>query len=403
MSQDDALPGMSRDQSLILLGQALTPEAPTYSTPVELHVAGRIDPVRLQRAFDAVIANAPILQSRFRLPTGLQPDRATETRIEVMDSGPPEAIEAELRRRRARLLDLSSRAWDSVIGLVRDRSIWLLNVHQIIADQRSVFEIVAGTSTAYAEGPAGTTPLPAGAPANVLAGPRRETARSEHFWQEWSAREFVPGQATSARLDARSATYAVALVGERNARLHRIAQERWSLPGQARLLATVIAVVAEWHRRACPAMEWLCLGLPWHNRSAGQERMIGPLMRVTPLQLPVREPAGVIAAAIQRGIIQGLAYRHYSPSNPPYRPLYDCLLNLSADTAMTSFAGMPAKLFIKSSGSSIERLNIQVETESRGTEVLIKQRMDDQVPRLSDQLIDEVLLALDSPASGMQA
>ncbi len=397
---------MSRDQSLILLGQALTPEAPTYSTPVELHVAARLDPARLQRAFNAVLAAAPILQWRFLLPAGLRPDQATETRIEVVDvtaaagTGATDAAEAALRRYRSRLLNLAERAWDSAVVLDGDRTIWLLNVHQIVADQRSLFEIILAADAVYtadARDLRRTAALSLAVPPEVLFGQPAETEQSRRFWQEWSATEFVPGHAAPARADARSAAYALPLTGDRGVRLHRIARSHWPLPWSAALLATMVAVVAQWHAAACPSMEWLCLGLPWHNRSSWQEHMIGPLMRVTPLQVPLRGSRRDAAAAIARGIMRGLAYRHYSPSNPPHRPLYDCLLNLTAGPDLTSFADAPAKLAIASSGSSIERLNIQVDAAS----MLVKQRADDRVPPLTSQLLDAVLSELDSADWGV--
>lgn len=375
----DTLPGMSRDQTLVLLGQALTPDAATYSTPSEFHIAGRVDPARFRDAWAEVVGRVPILQDRFRLPHGRLADPAPDATLDVEVADDAGAVLAD---RRGRVLDLDDRAWDSVLVLEPERSVWFLNVHQVVADQQSILRLFAATSSAYAGETPGTVRP---APQDVLDGRPRDVERSRAFWQRWSAETFVEGWATAASAVTSAHSFSVAVPPERRALL---TGTDWDLPGSLTLLAACVGLVAEWHRRARPELDYLCLGIPWHNRGPGEDDLIGPLMRVTPLQVPLHAPPAVAADATRRGLLAGLANRHWSPSNPPHRPLYDCLLNLAAATLPERFAGFPVRTELPSSGSTIERLNIQVFGDADGLTVLVKQRDADAMngPTLKEVL-----------------
>jgi len=156
-----------------------------------------------------------------------------------------------------------------------------------------------------------------------------------------------------------------------------------------------LSLIAQWHRLTVPHLDWLCVGIPWHNRTAANAWAIGPFMRVTPVQIPLRGSFSDMTAAIERGVLRGLAYRHYSIANPPQRPVYDCLINLAAEPGPTRFAGIPAHEQICSSGSLYGRLSVQIVDDADATHLTIAHRLDGELPRLDAQLLARTLVALD--------
>ncbi|NEA73800.1 hypothetical protein [Streptomyces sp. SID13588] len=393
MTVAESMPWLSRDQTMILLGQAMTPGMPTYSTPVIFHIGGRLDPQRFQRAFRTALGRAPILQHRFRLPEGLREDVCDEIASDIIVGGQSTMPMGGIMAKRP-VVDPAERSWHSAIEIDSEQARWLIDFHQIVADQWSVRAFFEEVSALYAS-PAAPARI-SGATLSQLRDDPADESRDRAYWQRWLEREFVPGQVGRITGASRSRTYSLAVTGERSAVLLRMIAARPDLPVPVARLATWLSVLAQWHREALPTLAWLSVAVSWHNRTPSDAHVIGPFMRVTPLQIPLRGSWREARGRIDRGLMLGLAHRHHTIANPPHRPTYDCLVNLAAEPDPTSFAGIPARMEFGSSGTIYGRLSIQIRSTTDGFFLTISQGRDDPLPRLDDRLLDTSLRALDA-------
>jgi hypothetical protein len=383
MTDAESLPGLSRDQTMILLGQALSPGVPVYSTPVIFHLDGAIDPERFQGAFRTALARAPILGQRFRFPTGLLDEAGSETDADIV-------VTSEWVAKRP-IVDPARRSWYSALEGGRSQRRWLVDFHQIVADQWSVRHFFDEVSALY-QNPDAPARI-SGATLEQLRDDPGDAARDRVYWRRWLEQEFTPGQVVPMTGAAPSRTYSFDVTGERYAQLLDITAAYRELPTTSLAhLVSWLAVLAHWHRLAQPAREWLSIGVSWHNRTVSTRHMIGPFMRVTPVQIPLAGSWEDALKRIERGLMLGLAHRHHTVANPPHRPVYDCMVTLGAEPWPPSFAGVPVRVEFGPSGYISGRLDIQLCPRDNGYGVTISQRQDDA--EFDDQLLTESLLAL---------
>jgi hypothetical protein len=390
MTVAEAIPGLSRDQTMILLGQALTPGLPTYSTPVVYAIGGDVEPDRFQLAFRTALGRAPILRQRFRLPTGLL-DEACEDAAVVVVTGPGPTPRSRAGTPRP-VVDPARRCWHSELDTSPAGSRWLVDFHQIVADQWSVRQFFTEVSALYTAREA--PPRMSGATLDQICDDPGTVSRDRAYWMRWLKHEFVADQTSPIRGAARCRLYSVEITGHRYASLLRLFARGTDLPPALGQLSIWLSVIAEWHRLAAPDLAWLCAAVTWHNRSPAVAHLIGPFMRTTPVQIPLAASGRETRRGIDQSLMLGLAHRHYTIPNPPQRPVYDCLVTLAAEPEPTSFAGRPTRMEFASPGYLFGRQNIQIVPTVDGYRMTISQVCGDPVPALDDARLDAALEAV---------
>jgi hypothetical protein len=374
---------------MILLGQILTPGLPIYSTPLIFHIDNAVNAEQFQNAFRTALRRAPILRHRFRFPTGLL-DAASQADADIAITSAGSAPTSEWVAKRP-MVDPAERSWYSALEIGHSQTRWMVDFHQIVADQWSVREFFEEVGALYenADAPARLT----SATLDQLRDDPEDEARDRAYWQRWLDREFTPGQVGPIASAAPSRTYSLDVTGEHYAQLLRIIAARPELPTTSLAhLAIWLAVLAQWHRRAQPTLEWLSIGVSWHNRTASTRHVVGPYMRLTPLQIPLTGSWEGALKHIERGLMQGLAHRHCTVANRPLCPIYDCVVTLGAEPWPRSFAGVPVRVEFGPAGYIFGRLDVQLSPREKGYGLTISQRRDDAV--FNDQLLTESLLVL---------
>ena len=148
---------LTNGQLLIWLGQEMNPGRPLYNMAMRFDIAGPVDVVNFQRAFQDVVDGSDAMRSVIEVVDGVPQQRvagSVEFDLEVLDLSRDVEAEAhcreEVERRTARQIDLARCNFDTVlIRLESRRYVWYFNQHHLFTDIGSIELIFSHVSRCY--------------------------------------------------------------------------------------------------------------------------------------------------------------------------------------------------------------------------------------------------------------
>lgn len=165
--QIDALAATSNltvAQLLLWLGQKLHPTTPLYNMVFTFTIAGEIEPVHFQQAFQALVNRCDVLRLTMTEVDGIPQQHvspALDYRLPCLDfstTADSQAVAQQwIRNRRTRTLDLSISLFDSaLLKLGSHQFIWYFNQHHLSTDNWSVALLYQQLQHYYGRSLAGT-------------------------------------------------------------------------------------------------------------------------------------------------------------------------------------------------------------------------------------------------------
>ena len=137
---------LTKSQLLMWMGQKLKPESPMYNMAISFDLAGQIDEVAFQSAFQLLLLECDAMRTVFIEKDGV-PQQQIESnfpyQMEVLDfSGPsnqPLDLDNWKKSRSQQIVDITACLFDSVlIKLSSDHYVWYFNQHHLITDAWAV-------------------------------------------------------------------------------------------------------------------------------------------------------------------------------------------------------------------------------------------------------------------------
>lgn len=280
----------------------------TYNEPLGVRLAGPLDPARLERAVNAVVARHEILRTRFVALDG-EPRQVIEPRLNVPValhdlSGLPEGEREPAGRRAAD--QAASQQFDLAAGpllrvnllrLADQDHVLVVTMHHIICDDWSDRLFLEELTAAYA----GASPVMPDEPSlqygDFAAWQRRsltpaECERQVAYWRQHlegapPVLELPSDRVRPAAQTFRGARHHLALPAVLVERLREVGREQ-----QATLFMTLLAAYAVLLRRYS-GQEDLVIGTPYANRDRPEvQRLLGFFLNMLPLRVDLRaDPA----------------------------------------------------------------------------------------------------------------
>ncbi|MEM1126998.1 MAG: amino acid adenylation domain-containing protein [Bacteroidota bacterium] len=356
---------LTTNQLLMWTGQKLHPTVPLYNMVHTFEITGALDPVLLERAWQALLDRSDALRTVVldTETTPVQHIRAPFAYpMEQVDlSGAPspdEALDAWVRARCATPLDASVSVFDTaLVRLGEARHVWYLNQHHLITDIWATALIYRQVEALYQHAAAGTLDaapsLPAFADYVAHAEAFQATPRAQKAQAFWAAqREALPPPpplygCTASQLTPRTARHRVDLGHDRSTRLRALAQRpdlRALTPHLTHFSLFASLLFAYMHRVS--GQRQLALGTPTHNRpSASFKETIGPFIEVFPFGLEIDEGETFhsLVKKVQRDALP--FFRHALPgtSHAAANRAYNVLLNYLPVSFSDTFGDFPMR------------------------------------------------------------
>jgi len=137
---------LTKSQLLMWMGQKLKPESPMYNMAISFDLAGQIDEVAFQSAFQLLLLECDAMRTVFIEKDGVPQQQIKSNfpyQMEVLDfSGPsnqPLDLDNWKKSRSQQIVDITACLFDSVlIKLSSDHYVWYFNQHHLITDAWAV-------------------------------------------------------------------------------------------------------------------------------------------------------------------------------------------------------------------------------------------------------------------------
>ncbi len=340
---------LTKNQLLTYLGQTTKPDSIHYNNPHLYEIRGYIEPCHLMNAFDAVAAASDALQSRFVETSDGVPLRVHHKDLQSCEyidlSGMDDSqFRKWITSRSCRIFDLTASLFDAVlIKRSTDFHVWFLNIHHIIIDGWSWNRVIIPlVSTLYRAACRGESP---GINLNLAFESfsswektyidSQQYAADKQFWDYTFKAPHEPltfygdhPHKISTRLDR-----IIFRIGEqRTLKLRAIAESApFFLKNLDVTLLHIAATLVLVFLHKISGNRNLSVGIPFHNRKAGEnDEIIGLLMQTLPLRLSISDNDTFISLcnAISYKIKLMRRHSNYTLSNPHDTPNYDVLLNV---------------------------------------------------------------------------
>ncbi|WP_062217611.1 non-ribosomal peptide synthetase [Streptomyces sp. NBRC 109706] len=311
---------LTRAQLAIWFAVALDPANPAFECAEYVELSGRVEAEAFRRAVDRSLAEAVGLRARFAVVDGVPgqtiapPELAPRTRLRDLRDRPDD--EAAARSWMGEQLTVAqdplapdARLVDSVLLRLRDRDLWFLRIHHLLADAYAFGLVEQRAARIYTAERRGQAPPPPriATPHEVLAAEESWLAGPGHaadleYWARQLAGADRPTRLGRDAAPARHRHHLVAHLGpEHTDRLKAAATATG---------ASWPALVAAAHADYAAAMTGtgdVLLGLPLTGRaSPAALRSVGTQVNVLPLRLavdpgrPLAELAGEVAERLRR-------------------------------------------------------------------------------------------------------
>lgn len=340
---------LGNSQSMIWLGQSLSPGVPLYNMAWRFDYRMRLDPQAFATAFQALVDRSDTLRLYFGDSGGKPYQSVRDTlhvELPVLDiSGEPDPEAAAGQRMQysaTQAFDLGEVAWVSyLLKLADDHWAWFINMHHVVTDAWSIALLYNKQMAFYRLAVSGGLDDVPGLPAYTDYLQREldlressEVARAREYWTEQasapSGRVALFGQASRAKRTSNT-RIELPFGEERSARLARLERDArfQSLSvhlTRFNLLAT--AVYAFLNRIS--GQTSITIGAPAHNRNSLELReTIGLFMEMFPLSAEVFEEDSFVtlyqrvSAATQGFLRHALS----GTSSPALANQYNVVLN----------------------------------------------------------------------------
>ena len=380
---------LTKNQFLTWASGKLNPDLPVYNLPVAFVIAGQVDRLRFQSAFQSLVDQADALRTVLDEIDGLPRQRVLPQlgdTLELLDfcsaAEPRAAALAWVRGRSQVPLDIAVRPFEAaLLKLADDRYIWYFNQHHLVADGWSAVLAFEYTATLYQRlgesGTAGTLELPQ---FQDLVARERENygseayRRSKAYWQAKLAEDLEPLAfygATAAKRSTRVERVTFPLDAERSANMRKLAQRGHpALRGPQASLPNLFgaAFVAYLHRLGGQAR--VRLATPLLNRpTVPSKKALGLFAQMTPLSVPIAAGDTFVSLAgkFHAEMVASRRHRHYTTDNPVDRRAYDVMFNYHV-SVFTRFCQWPVETEWFFPGYEHDSLALQVQDfDERGT------------------------------------
>ncbi len=301
---------LTQSQLLLWTGQQMHPNTPLYNMIFAFDIAGAIDEMTFQQAFQELIRQSDALRTVFQVIEGapqqtVLPEMSYQ--MDMLDWSNQEInegrLEGWLAERNQRIFDLSVCLFDSaLIKLSKEHYIWYSSQHHLISDAWSASVLYKTMSELYAlalqDKLAEATPIPLFQQYIFHENKAYSNGRStKEYWQEQSAglppsprlygmSDTVQGIATT-----QSERIVFHLGAERSAQLRQVANEpdikAWT---QHLSLFNIFATVLfSWLNRISGQQE-LAISTPAHNRPTPDfKNTPGVFIELFPLRETIQE------------------------------------------------------------------------------------------------------------------
>ncbi len=344
---------LTRRQLLIWAGDRVANGAPVFVEAVRWHLHGPLDPLRLVRAFDAVVRGADALCSSIEEVDGW-PSHAADRRplptlavVDLARHGAPARTLEDLTCERVAACGASGGLVEAVlVRLASERHVLVLVLHQLVADAWSVRLLHARLVAHYrvAEGQVAASARRRFADWVAYERAYRASARAEEaqrYWERCHAGVASrPDVAEGAPPDRalRVHRLVVPFGARRCAAFRRLAGARASLDlGSFVIVAS--AVAAHVHRTTGAAD--LLFDVPFANRPAARFKdTIGSFMNVCPMRFGVTagDRFGDVADRLMEATWEAARHQTYAGRAAGVPQPYDVLVNVQrAEVAAATF------------------------------------------------------------------
>lgn len=353
---------LTKSQFLLWMGQQLNPDVPLYNMVLTFTIAGRIDPVHFQQAFQALLDRSDALRTVIEEVDGTPQQQVRHPfpySVEWVDLStspdPQAALHAWVEECSAQLFDLETRLFDTaLLKIAADRYVWYLNQHHLITDGWSTALVYRTMADLYARSLAGSLDEAPSLP-----------PYSDYVTYERSFRRSLLFQKTQTHWQQKLTTLPepIRLYGKKasvaNTRTERVTRDLG--PVRSQKLRTIAAeedigaltkhlslfnifatlLFAYLHRVS--GRHQLAIGTPSHNRpTATFKETIGVFIEIFPFQTEVAKDETFLSLLqkIRRETNLFLRYAQPSTSTPDFNRSFNVLLNY-INASFPPFAGLP--------------------------------------------------------------
>jgi amino acid adenylation domain-containing protein len=346
------------------MGQRVYADAALYNMIFTHRLTSRINVAAFQRAFEALLVACPILRTVIRERNGEPRQVVTDIASQALalvdladEIDPDAALERWVENRRAQVLPMSERLYDSALLRVGDEAfVWYFNLHHLITDVTSTRLIYGVMSDLYVQCISGATLTLPELPSYQMYVAHEQTVRrtpafaeASDYWQHQLALPTDPlsfyGEHSTAD-STRTERHEFPLSEARAAALAQLA-ERPGIRSFSRDLtyanlfgALILAFLHRLHGN-----ETIRLGSPFANRSTPALRQtLGAIIEVLSLTVNF-DPDETFASLVKKVMTANLqALRHVLPGvgTAEHNRAYEVLLNFIT-VSFPPFAGLPTR------------------------------------------------------------
>ena len=358
---DNAL-ALTKNQTLMWLGQRVNPEIPLYNMVNIYKLKGPIEPDKFQQAFQAVVDRSDALRTVINEIDGV-PQQKFESRhaghTEVLDfsaqSNPQASLQAWLTSRAVRQFDFTERLIDSVLlKMSSDEFIWYLNQHHLISDAESTKLVYEYTAQFYDLALKGQLDQAPDLPAFQNYVDHEQNFRgtelykkAAEYWQQRLAQPIEPisfyGQSATPTT-WRTQRVACDLGLERSQKIRSLVSsgEVGSISVDLALFSTFAALLFSYLYRISgnPSLR---IGTPFHNRSSAEfKKTIGLFIEIGSIQIEIEENDTFLTLIkkVIRDTLNGFMHARPGITSTVSNNAYSVLLNY-LKSSYPEFNGFP--------------------------------------------------------------
>lgn len=353
---------LTQSQLLLWSGQMLLPDSPMYNMAMRFDLAGELEPIAFEEAFEKLIEKNDVLRTVILVENGMPKQvvlEESDVELDLVDLSEEQDAEATfqiwLKKHNEQNFDLSKRTFDSALIKFSDQKyVWYFNQHHLLTDGWSLTVLYKAMADFYQKSLDGkleeVTDLPdfqkyVTYEKSVCEKPKKEAV--ENYWKEKLSVLPTPPRLygeTGKKNSSQSERVAVNLGAERSAKLLALTKEKDFRAFSPHLsLFNIFSTVLFAYLYRVSGQRNLVIGAPSHNRPTFEFKQTpGMFIEIFPLQIEVDEEVSFkkLFEKVRSEAGQYLRNAQLGMSSPALSGSFNVLLNYISGS-FGSFGDIP--------------------------------------------------------------